>query len=674
MLLAPGRALMARLNYVQRFTLIGLLTLPLVLMVGIGVAEIHRDARLADKEAIGSEFAEPLLHILHLLHHHHGLRTVIDRGQASVTDDLKQAEQAMLDEIATLDRVAQTHRTRVELSDWPSLRQALQTLIDSAGERSPGGAAHSHQLLVQRLLLQITELGEKSGLILDPDLDTYYLMDTLINRLPRLSADVGAAEAIGLSGLASGQLGDAERIALGGLSRQVRDDIAPILHALTVAMEQSSHLTPTLEQPAESFRAAIDAFATASAAVASAHDASTGDATPDLAAYVAVGTRASDQMHALAVATVEALRGELTARADALELKAWAMIVMTILGLFLLAYVCVSFIASFNWSVGGLNWFAGELAKGDLTVYLRDDDRDELSEAGRLLGNARNNVRKIMKQVIALMTPVTLATEEVSEVTRTTSAEILQQQAETDQVATAMNQMASTAQQIARHAGSAADAARSADEEALGAQSVVSESMQAINSLATEVAQAADVIGELERESASIGAVLDVIKGIAEQTNLLALNAAIEAARAGEQGRGFAVVADEVRSLASRTQQSTRDINEMISRLQAGTHRAVSVMNEGQRRAENAVERSQRARNALDAITGAVARISAMNDSIAEAARAQSGVVEGLNHSVSSIRDIGRNTSSGAQQIAANMSQLATLTSSLQAELMRFKV
>jgi methyl-accepting chemotaxis protein len=674
MLLAPGRALMARLNYVQRFTLIGLLTLPLVLMVGIGVAEIHRDARLAEKEAIGSEFAEPLLHILHLLHHHHGLRTVIDRGQASVTDDLKQAEQAMLDEIATLDRVAQTHRTRVELSDWPSLRQALQTLIDSAGERSPGGAAHSHQLLVQRLLLQITELGEKSGLILDPDLDTYYLMDTLINRLPRLSADVGAAEAIGLSGLASGQLGDAERIALGGLSRQVRDDIAPILHALTVAMEQSSHLTPTLEQPAESFRAAIDAFATASAAVASAHDASTGDATPDLAAYVAVGTRASDQMHALAVATVEALRGELTARADALELKAWAMIVMTILGLFLLAYVCVSFIASFNWSVGGLNWFAGELAKGDLTVYLRDDDRDELSEAGRLLGNARNNVRKIMKQVIALMTPVTLATEEVSEVTRTTSAEILQQQAETDQVATAMNQMASTAQQIAQHAGSAADAARSADEEALGAQSVVSESMQAINSLATEVAQAADVIGELERESASIGAVLDVIKGIAEQTNLLALNAAIEAARAGEQGRGFAVVADEVRSLASRTQQSTRDINEMISRLQAGTHRAVSVMNEGQRRAENAVERSQRARNALDAITGAVARISAMNDSIAEAARAQSGVVEGLNHSVSSIRDIGRNTSSGAQQIAANMSQLATLTSSLQAELMRFKV
>jgi methyl-accepting chemotaxis protein len=221
---------------------------------------------------------------------------------------------------------------------------------------------------------------------------------------------------------------------------------------------------------------------------------------------------------------------------------------------------------------------------------------------------------------------------------------------------------------------SAAEAARSADDEAANAHAVVQQTIDVINQLAQEVSAAGHAMQQLESESNNIGMVLDVIKGIAQQTNLLALNAAIEAARAGEQGRGFAVVADEVRTLASRTQESTQEINDMISRLQSGAKSAVEIMLNSQHRAEAAVEQSARARTAIDTIAGAVASISDRNHQIASSAEEQSAVVEKLNRNVNAIRDLGLNTSRGAQNIAAATTQLAELAKSLGDEISPFKV
>lgn len=251
---------------------------------------------------------------------------------------------------------------------------------------------------------------------------------------------------------------------------------------------------------------------------------------------------------------------------------------------------------------------------------------------------------------------------------------VTRQQLETDQIATAINQMTATVQEVARNANDAAMAANQADEEANNGKNVVSKTVQSIQTLAANVEAAADVIQKLEVDTSEIGTVIDVIKGIADQTNLLALNAAIEAARAGEQGRGFAVVADEVRTLASRTQESTEEINAMIEKLQASVKKAVTTMETGRQQAHNGVEQASLAGQSLTAITRSVATISDMNTQIASAAEEQSKVAEEINRNVVNISQVADETATNVSQVADQSNQLGNLANALNAEVQRFKI
>ena len=231
-----------------------------------------------------------------------------------------------------------------------------------------------------------------------------------------------------------------------------------------------------------------------------------------------------------------------------------------------------------------------------------------------------------------------------------------------------------TAQEMAQNASNAAEGAREADREAQKGREVVNMATQAINALANEVENAAGVIHQVENNSESIGSILEVIRGISEQTNLLALNAAIEAARAGEQGRGFAVVADEVRSLASKTHESTEEIHSMIEQLRASTHSAVDVMKLGQQRAMEAVEHATSAAGSLDAITNAVSTINEMNTQIAAAANEQNSVAEQINSNVVRISEIANETATGSQQTSQASAEVANHVHELQAQVSRFQI
>ncbi len=237
------------------------------------------------------------------------------------------------------------------------------------------------------------------------------------------------------------------------------------------------------------------------------------------------------------------------------------------------------------------------------------------------------------------------------------------QRMEADAAAQAISQMADTMHRVTSNASGAADAARRANQEALQGQQVVNGVTSSIHALASEVERAASAMQTLEADTGSIGAILEVIRGIADQTNLLALNAAIEAARAGEQGRGFAVVADEVRTLAQRTQQATQEIHEMIARLQTGSSNAAKVMEEGRRQAELSVGEANRAGDSLNSITQAIDSISRMNDEIAEAVKLQSGSVDVVNGKLGRIvqlADDAGQRSRQRQQLSEALAQTAS--------------
>ena len=314
------------------------------------------------------------------------------------------------------------------------------------------------------------------------------------------------------------------------------------------------------------------------------------------------------------------------------------------------------------------------ISNGDISHQCDIKSDDVIGDIVNSFNQMAQNLRGMIGEITGSTAQLAAAAEQLTTITENTSHGIRQQQAEIDQVATAVNEMVATVQEVARNAEHAAHAAQDADQSAKSGALVATDAMCGIDALVNEVEKSAGVIRELEAESENIGMVLDVIKGIAEQTNLLALNAAIEAARAGEQGRGFAVVADEVRTLASRTQKSTQEIHTMIERLQSGASNAVKVMESARAQGKKGVDQVEKAAESLANIAGAVATINDMNTQIASAAEEQSAVAEEINRNVVNISHAAVQSANGSAQTASSSEDLARLAAQLQSLVGRFKM
>ncbi len=317
---------------------------------------------------------------------------------------------------------------------------------------------------------------------------------------------------------------------------------------------------------------------------------------------------------------------------------------------------------------------AEEVAEGNLTRPIKVDGNDE---AGRLLAamaKMQDKLRDTLQRIAGSATQLASAAEELNAVTDESARGLTQQNNEIEQAATAVNEMTSAVEEVARNAVSTSEASRNATTSAGDGRDLVQETVSAIERMSGDVQATATLIGDLANESRDIGKVLDVIRGLADQTNLLALNAAIEAARAGEAGRGFAVVADEVRALAHRTQQSTSEIERMIGSIQAGTEHAVDSMRNSTERAESTLNIAKGAGISLETINTAIVEINERNLVIASAAEEQAQVAREVDRNLVNIRDLSVQSATGASQTSAASNELSRLAVDLNGMVGRFRL
>ncbi|WP_323973561.1 methyl-accepting chemotaxis protein [Aeromonas hydrophila] len=317
---------------------------------------------------------------------------------------------------------------------------------------------------------------------------------------------------------------------------------------------------------------------------------------------------------------------------------------------------------------------SGDLGKGELQEWIRGSrfKRDELGQLGAAIDRMQGSLADLVSEIAGSVSQLSSAVEEVSAISEQSATGMARQQSEVSQVATAMNEMQSTVFEVARNTTDAMSAAKDASRTSTQGNQVVRSAISSIEEVSVKIEQAGAVVQQLEQDSNNISMVLDVIRGIAEQTNLLALNAAIEAARAGEQGRGFAVVADEVRSLAQRTQNSTAEISKMIEVLQERTAEAGSAMQLSRQQMQESVGLAREAGSSIDTINGAVTQITDMNTLIATATEEQNAVTEELNRSIVNIHNAADENALGAQQTAQACVELSKLANTLHHMTQRF--
>lgn len=713
-LIQPVIWLMDQFRFPVKFALIFLVVLlPLLFLSWVTLNQINNDLRLLDSERTGVEYIRHVREPLELVQQHRGLMAnlgaareeaelldavsmflfIDESDDADTQDDGASSNAAALDaahqdirntesRLSTvrtginnsLSRLAthdQMHGAYLQTGDnVRALQQSWQRLQSNAERLSTEESYIAHGELISQILALISLVSDTSRLTLDPSYDSYYLGDALVNRLPALADAVGRVSALAVAISTAGELTMENRLALAiqlnnihALEDSLVAGIASSADSNPIVNQRISRSMQNQNQTLDTFIRLLDQQLLNADVISVTRQQAYDTA-----------TRALDTNLALFDDIIPVLDDILAQRQREQAQVRTLAIILVVLTLLAIAYLFAGLYAAIMRSIANVDAAASKMAEGDLTTRLHLDGRDEMQSIATAFNGMAGQFEGLIKQISQATVQLASAAEEMATVSRHSSSNVQRQHAETDQVAVAMNEMSVTVQEVAANAARASGAASDTDKQANTGHKVVSSVSEAITRLASEIEESSEAINRVANDSKAIGTVLDVIKGVAEQTNLLALNAAIEAARAGEQGRGFAVVADEVRTLASRTQQSASEIEKMISQLQQGAESAVHTMERSRERARSGVEMSEEAATALALITRAVSTISDMNMQIAAAVEQQSATSEEMNRSITRIRGLAEETAAGTDQTTTASEELAHLASELQQHTQRFRV
>lgn len=658
-LLYPAIALMNRLSFGMKFSLISVLFfLPMLVTNYYLVRDSWREfqgtqVELQSLDLLGSSLI--LRRDLETLNNQVQINATL--GQAGKAGDIESQISAL--EQRVLERLQGFQAMTTDPEQVAVFEGKRDEMIAAFKAQQSESSLLSKSALIGKLLNKAQMFSQiiasQSGLSRDVQGDVRQLSELITSVTPQVTQTLGEGRAMGAYSLGQGFLNSSSSTRFDELLQQleklqaeyglkVQDALgsSKAAHGSLDALAQASQAS--LKQGSELFEEQVVMAETLEAPWQTFYD--------EVTALMAKTYQLDD-------ATLSFLDQQLQQRL-AQNRTHMVLLVTALAAVFLLIfYLYGGFYASTRTTLRHLGAMMDKVAAGDMTVSFKSQSRDELGELGEVFNGTVAKIHDLIERVGQTVQEVERQAGQVESVSARSNQAVSGQRSQIEQVATAMNQMSATAHEVARSAAAAVSSAHSVNDETLNGRGLVQSQQGSIALLASEIDQSVLVINQLAIDSQSISSVLEVIKSIAEQTNLLALNAAIEAARAGEQGRGFAVVADEVRTLARRTQHSTEEIEQMIAKLHQGVGAAVKAMGSSHKMASGTVGQSEQVQLALENILGAVGMIVDQNQQIAAAVEQQTAVAHDIDQNIVEINRAGEHAAQGAHQTEEASRQLS---------------
>lgn len=671
-LFTPAMIIMGKMKYPVKFAAIfGIVLIPMLVLSYNMVHSVSEEINTLEGKELGVKYLQAARLPMQQIQQHRGMTAAYLNGATQFKTRIMSKRQDVDKYLAQLQQAENELGDELQLKGTTvKLVQQWKSIKANSMNQKTAEAIKHHSKLVADILTLMVKAADNSGITLDPKLDSYYMGAALVSSLPNLMENMGKARAVGSGVAAKGQFNSTNFVTLSVLVNNIKTYAGQLKSGLAAAVNANDVINRDLGQMINTNNQAVseilhllqkDLLQPEKITVTGAKVYNTATHAIN-GSYKLFDALAPELIKIFDERIAEDIRKEII------------QISIVVIVLSIVFYMFVGLYLSIMNNLSRVGTSTQKMANGDLNTRLTLSGKDEMQKISVDFNHMAETFEALVQQITSATSQLAAASEEVSVISQESASNLNNQRSETEQVATAMNQMSATVQEVARNAGDAAGAATNADNEAKAGNSIVQQASRSIDELASEVESAASVIQQLAQDSDEIGSVLDVIKGIAEQTNLLALNAAIEAARAGEQGRGFAVVADEVRTLAGRTQESTQEIETMIDKLQTGAKNAVTAMESGSKKASIGVDQTKQAGEALAAITRAVTTINEMNTQIASAAEEQSATTEEMNKNIININQLADQTVNSSEQSTAASSELAKLATDLQNLVSQFKI
>jgi len=671
-LCSPVIALLNSMKFPAKFALIAILfLLPLTILSYVLLQDLQQKIDATTQEQLGLEYIVPLRNLAEHTAQHRGMTHAYLLGSTAFKDQIQNKRDQLRDEYKKLLAVDAPLTKRLKTNgEAATFQQRWIALEQAAFSMQPEESFQAHSALIDDILSYIRTISDAANLSTDPVLGTHYLISTLTSHLPNLAEILGQTRGFGAGLSARDQATPQERFYLTGLSNKIEQKNRMITSSMQKVFIELPNIRSALKSEVESANEKTTHFIhITNNELINATDISVASKL-----YFDIGSQAIAANLQLFDAIIPVVKQQLQLRHDEASKLEVMVFGLALSSLLLLLYVLFALYLSLRDNVSRLVTISHRLSVGDFSVSDSLKSQDEFSHIAAAMEQLRQRMADSILSVLDSSDTLVNQSKELNRLSLDTGSSIKQQVNEVQQAASAIYEMAASSSGVSDNTHQAASSANEAKDSSVSGQKVVGNMIDSIESLVSEINEASIVIQKVSEDSINITGILDVIKGISEQTNLLALNAAIEAARAGEQGRGFAVVADEVRLLAQKTQSSTVEIQSMIEQLQENAKEATTVMSLGSQHAETCLQQATGTSDAFSEIASHVSSIDNMNSQIASTTQGQSDVAEEINRNIVNITQLMDGTAQGSNKTLIASAGVATISAEVQMLLGRFSI